>query len=71
MVCVCQHCLGPRYLERNGGYTRVLKLTKPRAGDAAPQAVIEYVDREGELRPAKQPPKDTREEEQTDEFIVK
>ena len=47
------HHFGPRYLERNGGYTRVLKLQKPRAGDKAPMAIIEYVDREGELRVAK------------------
>ena len=37
-----QHHLGPRYLDRNGGYTRVLKLQKRRPGDAAPRAVIEY-----------------------------
>ena len=47
------HCLGPRYLQRDGGYTRVLKLQKRRAGDQAPMAVIEYVDRPGELRRAK------------------
>lgn len=47
--------LGPRYILRNGGYTRVLKLSKPRAGDNAPMAVIEYVDRPGEIRPARPP----------------
>mmetsp|Transcript_28375 Transcript_28375/g.58171 ORF Transcript_28375/g.58171 Transcript_28375/m.58171 type:complete len:174 (-) Transcript_28375:94-615(-) len=49
------HQLGPRYLDREGGYTRVLKLARRRAGDQAPMAVIEYVDREGELRQAKPP----------------
>lgn len=37
--------LGPRYKDRNGGYTRVLKAGF-RYGDNAPMAVIEFVDRD-------------------------
>ena len=34
--------LAPKYAERNGGYTRVIK-TGTRRGDAAPMAIIELV----------------------------
>ena len=36
--------LGPRYVERPGGYTRILKCGF-RAGDKAPMAYVELVDR--------------------------
>ena len=37
--------IGPRYKDRNGGYTRVIKAGY-RHGDSAPRAVIELVDRD-------------------------
>jgi large subunit ribosomal protein L17 len=37
--------LGPRYAERPGGYTRMLKLGQ-RQGDAAEMVVLELVDRD-------------------------
>jgi len=36
--------IGARYAERNGGYTRVLKIG-PRKGDAAPMAIIELTEK--------------------------
>lgn len=36
--------LAPRFAERNGGYTRVLKMG-PRRGDGAPMAVLELVEK--------------------------
>jgi large subunit ribosomal protein L17 len=41
--------LGPRYKDRNGGYTRVLKAGY-RYGDSAPVAVIELVDRDESVK---------------------
>jgi len=37
--------IAPRYADRNGGYTRVIKAGI-RISDAAPIAVIEFVDRD-------------------------
>ncbi len=37
--------IGPRFQERPGGYCRILKLSKPRLGDAGERAIIEFVER--------------------------
>lgn len=35
--------VAPRYVDRPGGYTRILKLATPRLGDAGARAIIEFV----------------------------
>lgn len=37
--------IAPRFVNRNGGYTRVFKLAAPRHGDSAQMSVIELVER--------------------------
>ncbi|MHB1133398.1 MAG: 50S ribosomal protein L17 [Chloroflexota bacterium] len=37
------HVIAPRFAERAGGYTRMVKMG-PRRGDAAPLALVELVD---------------------------
>lgn len=43
--------IAPRYADRNGGYTRIMKAGF-RHGDSAPMAVIEFVDRDVDARGA-------------------
>ncbi|WP_294762550.1 50S ribosomal protein L17 [uncultured Lactobacillus sp.] len=35
--------IAPRYKDRNGGYTRIMKLATARKGDAAPMVILELV----------------------------
>lgn len=36
--------IAPAFQNRNGGYTRIVKLASPRRGDAGQQAILEWVD---------------------------
>jgi len=57
--------LGPRYKDRPGGYTRVLKAGF-RQGDCAPMAVIELVDRDPNWKGADSGPTADQEDEMED-----
>ena len=46
--------LAPRYAERDGGYVRIVR-TGRRYGDMAEMCAIEFVDREGEMKPPRSP----------------
>ena len=38
-----RRCGPPRFEERDGGYTRILRLAKTRIGDSGQQAILEFV----------------------------
>jgi len=43
--------LGPRFAKRDGGYCRILKLSKPRLGDNGARAILEFVERTPKDKP--------------------
>jgi large subunit ribosomal protein L17 len=49
--------IAPRFAGRSGGYTRIVRLAKPRLGDAGTQALLEFVGRRGRTAAAAPAPK--------------
>jgi large subunit ribosomal protein L17 len=48
--------VAPRFVDRPGGYTRILKLAKPRLGDAGERAILEFVGvRDREIQRSEKP----------------
>ncbi len=63
--------IAPRFVDRDGGYTRVLRLAQPRLGDNGTQAILEFVgvrDRVSERAAA--PSFDDQTEEEAEEIAV-
>lgn len=48
--------IAPRFADRDGGYTRVLRLAKPRLGDAGIRAILEFVGKNDRVRKTAQKP---------------
>ncbi|MBN2023511.1 MAG: 50S ribosomal protein L17 [Pirellulales bacterium] len=44
--------IAPRFVDRPGGYTRILQLAQPRLGDAGQRAILEFVGRNDRKRRA-------------------
>src|SRR5438045_4183697 len=52
---ICFEVVAPRFVDRTGGYTRIMRLATPRLGDAGTRAVLEFVgvrDRAAKQAPA-------------------
>ena len=49
--------VAPRFTGGTGGYTRIIKMSMPRAGDCAPMVLIELTRLAGEEAPAAKEPK--------------
>ena len=59
--------VAPRFEDRPGGYTRILRLAKPRLGDAGTRAILEFVGQHDRVRQVSEKPafENTEEQEET------
>jgi large subunit ribosomal protein L17 len=48
--------IAPRFADRDGGYTRILRLSKPRLGDAGTRAILELVGKNDRVKKKAQRP---------------
>ncbi len=61
--------IAPRFSDRPGGYTRVLRLAKPRLGDAGTRAILEFVGvHDRKRRKAARPAFESEAETEVDRF---
>ncbi len=57
--------LAERFEDRDGGYTRIVRLAKPRLGDAGAQALIEFVGERDRIKVARTAPVVVDDEEES------
>ena len=64
--------VAPRFVDRPGGYTRVLRLAQPRLGDAGVQGIIEFVGVHDRVKQVSEKPAFDVEDDvdETDEEVV-
>ncbi|WP_404304724.1 bL17 family ribosomal protein [Neorhodopirellula lusitana] len=67
-VAILFDTVAPRFMDRPGGYTRIMRLAKPRLGDGGTRAILEFVGNNDKVkRSASKPAFDTAPEAATDE----
>ncbi len=54
------HTIAPRFADRSGGYTRIIRVARPRIGDHSPQAIVQLVGQEKGPGSLVRPPKTAR-----------
>ena len=59
--------VAPRMADRDGGYTRILRLASPRLGDAGARAIIEFVGRNDRVRTVSEKPEFQADDDQADD----
>ncbi len=52
--------IAPKFADRNGGYTRIIRVARPRIGDHGAQAIVQLVGDEKGPGPVARPPKTAR-----------
>ncbi len=61
--------VAPRFADRDGGYTRILRLAKPRLGDAGTRAIIEFVGTHDRVTERSEKPSFAEPEEDTSTLV--